>query len=216
LTVVGTLGGAAVGAIGGAAYGAVTDEPTEKPQDPEEIIRAAFVQLHTPERLSEFIRTISQHGTNWTSHAFISLPDQLITEENRATVYRGLEAKGIDTVLEILGPVVSIENDERWEAWPTRRVIMSLVTRLISLKEGRDLEARVIRDTEGRARYLTDWAAEDARLFRTEYVRVLESLAQAIVTEVFLLYRIPPHEFLSDLQGGRSGKVPQESPGYRK
>lgn len=199
------VAGALVGAPVGAVYGALAAEPAEKRQEPEQVLRSALAELHTPQSLRDFVRNISQIGVSWTRHSFLPLLEQTITVDNRAETYRSLGLEGIDTILELSELTVALDVEELKINNPPLRLIVGIRTRLIQTRDGRVLNDRFVLDIEGRGRLTTEWAADNARLFRAEYARLHQSLPEVVVGELFLLYRIPPHANMGfTFRGGRS------------
>jgi hypothetical protein len=97
--------------------------------------------------------------------------------------YQSLRAQGIDTVLEVAVTSVGLTGGERT---PFIFFFMDARTRFVRVADNRERYSRVFRFS-GRVATLDAWIADNGRLLREQFTQGYESLADRIMTELFLL-----------------------------
>ena len=93
-------------------------------------------------------------------------------------------SQGVDSILEISVLTVGLTGD--WDVNPSLAMAITGRTRLIRAQDGTEIHASTLAQNGG-MRMFTEWAADDARLFREELDRGLQNLAEEIVREYFLV-----------------------------
>ncbi len=159
-------------AASGAVYGLVAAEEAELVREAQTTLDDFIAEL----RMQETFRDqIVRKAQNATKYQFVPL-------------YPGMAEQGIATILEVA--VESFGLDGPWGVDPPLTMVMRTRAKLFRVKDGVVL-------TEGTFLYesevyqFTEWAANDAQLFREALDSGYQTLAREIVEELFVLYRFP-------------------------
>jgi len=180
------VGGTVGGAAGGAVYGAVAEEPV-KPADLavfyHEFIVAFSDKVPADPKMQEtMLASFLQTAQKRMDCSFTPLKEQGPTYLYEDAVYQPVAGTELDTILEIGVQKFGLEGEG------TDSPLAFFVTvraRLIQTKDG-----SVVRDDKflytSEKRKFTEWAADDARLFREEFDHGYQNLSDRIVDGFFL------------------------------
>ena len=174
---------APVAAVGGLVVGAVKGVPAEEVAAAEAALSRAIDELGADRALQQRVyRLAGEH----TGREAVML-NEVVNLERDAPV-APLAGEKIDSLLAIGVPWLALVGDGK-----INPPLVLVARATVSLRDAaggiRLYHTRV--EFIGAAHTYTEWAADDARLFRAEIDRALGRLAERIVDEVFLLY-LPP------------------------
>jgi hypothetical protein len=171
--------GAAVGLVGGSIYGAAASESWSAAETQfDAILGDLKLNLALPEHLIDFSRS---HGQKIEKIPYQPDDDQ---QNSLRTV---AEASGIDTIMEIHPPTVTLSSAEL-EVNPYRRLSLYAPVRLLSTTDGSVLDERIFTDELGPTLSLSEWTINNSARFREEVHQAADRLAQQIITDYFLAY----------------------------
>ncbi|MGH7216033.1 MAG: hypothetical protein ACREIG_02225 [Nitrospiraceae bacterium] len=175
------MGGLVIGSVVGGIYGVAKAEPFSSIEQSESVFQAALDDLNIQEAFRDLV---VQDGRRSTSNSIIPLTSQELAAAEIGHSYPVLDSKGIKTVVDVsevtaeLGVADSAVN-------PNRQLSMTVRYRVIRTVDGAELDSRLITDESGRSRSVTEWADENAQVFREEITQAAHRLAQQIVKELF-------------------------------
>jgi hypothetical protein len=184
--VIGAVGGTVFGAIGGGVLGAVAEEPI-KPADLavfyHEFIVAFSDKVPADPKMQEaMLESFLQTAGKRMDCSFTPLKEQGPTYLYEDAVYQPVAGTDMDTVLEI---GVQWFGLTRWSRDSPCVFFVTVRARLVRPKDG-----SVVRDEKllykSEKRKFTEWAADDARLFREEFDHGYQNLSDQIVDGFFL------------------------------
>ncbi len=174
---------APVAAVGGLVVGAVKGVPAEEVAVAEAALSRAIDELGADRALQQRVyRLVGEH----TGRKAVMLTEVVNVE--RDAPFAPLAGENIDSLLAIGVPWLALVGDGNINP-PLVLVARAKVSLRDAAGGTRLYHTRV--EFIGAAHTFTEWAADDARLFRAETERALDRLAEKIVDEVFLLY-LPP------------------------
>ncbi|MFQ5958620.1 MAG: hypothetical protein ACE5LF_04550 [Alphaproteobacteria bacterium] len=174
---------APVAAVGGLVVGAVKGVPAEEVAAAEAALARAIDELGADRALQERVyRLVREHAARDAV-----MLTELATVEPDATVASPVGGK-IDSLLAIGVPSLALVGSGK-----INPPLVLVARAKVSLRDAAGGTRLYHTQVEfiGAAHTFTEWAADDARLFRAEIDRALGRLAEKIVDEVFLLY-LPP------------------------
>lgn len=183
--------GAAVGillspvcALGGGIYGAIAAETSERVEEAEATLNKAVVDLNIQEAMRERVFQIARQETRY--------PLVLLTEQDpsaRDAVVAGRSSAGqeTDTILDVSVTRFGLEGGG---INPPLPLVVAAHARLIRVSDGTEFYTASWTYRSGTRKFL-EWAANNAEPLRAELDRSVQTLAEAILEELFLLYRIP-------------------------
>lgn len=187
--------GSTIGGLRGAVKGAVAAEPAAKIDQAKTDLHTALagtdVQLLFRDRV---LRLAHDHSRL----AFIALDDPAPTAADHRVDYRPAFGNGIDTILEVSLRNIRLSN-VTGGVNPPVELRVEARARLIRTQDGVELYAETLHRSRGAATF-TEWAADDAKLFREELDRASSSLAEEIVRLVFA--DTPPWRHVPAISGG--------------
>jgi len=201
-------------ALGGGIYGAVAAESSERVEETEATLNKAVVDLNIQEALRDRVFQIAQQETRYplglitgnvpsarnTLVADRSSPDQDTDTILEVSVPRfGLESGGINPPLPLVvtAHATLMDSPREWfRINPPLPLVVTAHARLVGVADGTEFYAAQWTYRSGTLKFV-DWAANNAQPFRTELERAVQTLAETIVEELFLLYRIPEVEIKS-------------------
>lgn len=169
---------APVFALGGAVYGTIAAESGQKVQEAQSTLNKAVADLNIPEAMRDRVFQIAQQETRY--------PLVLLTEQAPS----GREAVFADTILEVSVPRFGLEGGG---INPPLPLVVTAHARLVGVADGTEIYAAQWTYRSGTLKFV-DWAANNAQPLRTDLERAVQTLAETIVEELFLLYRIPDVE----------------------
>lgn len=180
-TIIIAAGLATVGAIIGPFYGVFSAEPEEKVKDAEISLHQALMNLQTQENIREHVLNRAQTKTQYT---ILELPEYGPTSIDSEVRYSELKQKGITTVLEVQVLDLGIKETE-YAFTPPLAMFMQTKARLIRVAENEVLHEHIFKyETEPRS--YTEWAEDDAKLFREAIHSAYGHMADDIISEVFI------------------------------
>ena len=174
---------APVAAVGGMVVGAVKGVPADEVAAAEVTFTRAIAELGVDRALQQRVyRLVREH----TGRDAVMLTELAMVEPD--AIVAPVVGGTIDSLLAIGVPSLTLVGDGNIN--PPLVLVARAQTSLRDAPGGTRLyHTRV--EFIGAAHTFTEWAADDARLFRAEIDRALGRLAERIVDEVFLLY-LPP------------------------
>ncbi len=119
-----------------------------------------------------------------TGHVFVLLEGKGPTVRNEMPRYGALADEDIDTVLEVVVQDFGLEGEG---VNPPLSFFVTVRTRLVRTEDGKELYRSTFQYRSIK-RLFTEWAADDARLFREEFDRCYAQLAERIADVLFFLY----------------------------
>lgn len=174
----------AAGAATGAIVGAITAIPAERVEEIEATLKNALIEMKMQENIRDHVfRTASEQ----TGRNFVLLHEGGPHSVEEKASYIFLVNKGIDTVLEV--SVLSISFEGKGGGDPPLSLSMKARTRLIKTADDSILYENELMYRSPKRKF-TDWAANDAKIFKEELARCYRSLAEKVVEEIFLLYNL--------------------------
>lgn len=190
----GGYGGAAAGillspacALGGAVYGAIAAETSEKVEEAEATLNKAVVDLNIREAIRDRLFQIAHQETRY---ALTLLIGQAPAARDAVVADRSSARQETDTILEVSVPRFGLEGGG---INPPLPLVVTAHARLVRGADGTQLYAAAWTYRSGTRKFL-EWAANNGQPLRAELERAVQTLAETIVEELFLLYRIPDVE----------------------
>jgi hypothetical protein len=176
---------APVGAAIGGVVGVVEGVPSPQIKEAENSINKAISEVNIQAAMREYVLRVARQQTGY--HFTLLDSDGPKTPETKVD-YTFLRKEGIDTVLEITVHVFGLSGLKGIN--PPLAFFMTLQTRVVRTLDGAVLYEQKLEYRSAR-RTFTNWAANDAKLFRAEFDRCYESLAEKVVEEIFCVYDLP-------------------------
>ncbi len=173
---------APVGAVVGGVAGAVQGEPAVRRKEADKTIDRAIAELKVQETMSE---TLVELARRKTSYEF-----ELIEAEDPSgsrTDYGHRREKGLDAIIEI--GVTEFGLSGEGINHPIQ-FFMDTQVAFKNVPDGKELSSFKIRYTGAGHKYV-EWAANDGKLFKEEFLGAYRILAGKIIDELFLLYMMP-------------------------
>ena len=168
----------------GGAYGASEGETTETVEETEATLNRAVVDLNIQEAMRDRLFQIAQQETRYP---LVLLTEQASSARDAVVVGGSSARQETDTTLKVCVPGFGLEGGEINS--PVQLFVIAHA-RIVKVSDGTELYAD--RWTYwGGSRKFVDWAADNAQPLRTELERAVQTLAETIVEELFLVYRIP-------------------------
>lgn len=170
---------APVAGLFGTVIGVVRAESADTIEEAEASLTHAVLDLQIQERLRDRVFEVAQEQTRYD---VVLLP-------NPGTVGSAMAPAGerIHTILEIGVPGIGLPGDG---INPPVPLVMTAHARLVRAADGAELYTRTWA-YESKSRQFAEWADDNAQIFRDEVARATQTLSEAIVDELFLLYPIP-------------------------
>ena len=155
----------------GAAEGAVKGVPLDTVGRVEAALKQALADAASRDGMR---RHLLQATRDQASNRLAPLTEPTGAEQN------------IDTIFEIRVMTLGLKSTEAKPDFYDPLVALSVTarTRLISVRDGTQLQAREFEYHSGAARKFTEWVDHDANLFREELDRAYRSLASTIVQDL--------------------------------
>lgn len=170
-----TVGGAAVGAVAGA----VTAVPADTVRQAEAALTGALSSLNAHDELRARVLRLAQQGA---MHDVVAITAGPSSPHDRLD-YSWVGMEGVDSVLEIT--VLTVELAGEWDVDPPVTLTLAGATRLVRVRDGTEIDGAPVAHVAG-TRHFTEWAADEARLFRDDLDRALDALAELIADRYFL------------------------------
>ena len=167
--------GSAVGGLVGAVHGAVTAESASKIAAAESELKNALVESKVQETLRDRVLQVARDRSRLT---FVRLDDPGPTAPGEDIDYRAWVGDGADTILEV--SLRKLRFEGQGGVNPPVGLRVEARTRLIRASDGTELYAETV-EYRGGSSTFTQWAADEARLFREELDRASVNLAESIV-----------------------------------
>jgi hypothetical protein len=172
---------AVVGSIAGSAKG-VTSEEMEEIKELEGVLNGYIATLDFQQTMRDRLLSVAREQTQYP-FVPLEVEDPHLLDEK--FTYDPFSYEDIDTVLEIRVRYCDLSGDQG--AHPPLHLVMFVGSRLIRLKDGKVLY-RADSIYEGvDFRQFSDWAANNAQLFKEEVDRGFQYLAEKIVKTVSAL-----------------------------
>lgn len=170
-------------AVGGVA-GAVMADSAKDVNERETIIKKAIAELKTQETIRDsFLKTVQEK----TKFQFVLEEGHGPTTDGELPDYRDMKEKGITTIHEITVKQFGLKGEGKIN--PDLSLYMILQVRLINLANN----AELFKDTftyVGEKHKFAEWAANDAQLFRQEFDRCYQNLAENMMQGIYILNTI--------------------------
>src|SRR5437867_3832471 len=167
--------GSAVGGLVGAVHGAVTAESAAKIAAAGTELRNALVESKIQEALRDRVLEVARDRSRLT---FVRLDDPGPTAPGEDVDYRPRVDDGADTILEV--SLRKLRFEGQGGVNPPVALRVEARTRLIRASDGTELYAESV-EYNGSSFTFTQWAADEARLFREELDRASVNLAERTV-----------------------------------
>lgn len=197
------------GAIGYGIYGAWTSESGSLWEE----ARSAFETALTDRPLEEVLlrHTITYSRENGYDIDKLPAGAQRITPDQSSDPSSPSDSVG--AILEIRDPLVLLA-PAQFEINPPRRLILSAQIRLIRTADDTVLDDRIVTEEFGTTRSLTEWMADDAKVFREDVRLGAHRLAATISEQEFILQRTPARTFSMNIfyNGYFTGLAPVNPP----
>jgi hypothetical protein len=169
-------------AAGGAIYGAIEGETAEAIRKTEETLDHSLTTLRGQEVVQKQVLSLARERTRCTFVVPAQSGPNALDEE---TKYDSLKGKDIDTVLEISVRKFGLWGEKR-AMNPPLSLFMTVSIRLIRVEDDTVLSSRTFRYESEEKQKFTKWIKNNAQPFREELDRCFKSLAERIVTELFI------------------------------
>lgn len=197
----GTLVGATVGgALAGGVVGAMDALPAETVREAEVALTTSLSELKPQEKLRDRVFQVARQKT---PHPILVLAEFGPSSPDEHATYGSPTTQGVDSILEISMLTIGLEGD--WDVNPPLALAITGRTRLVRVQDGSEVHATKLEYRSG-MRIFTEWAANEAQLFREEIDRALDCLAEEIVETHFLL--LPTLTPSSPSKPAPAGEVP--------
>jgi hypothetical protein len=170
----------AIGTAIGGVYGAVAAESKATVEEAEATLKRALAAMKIQQALGE---RIFEYARAQTPYTFELLLDQGASTVNENSDYRPLAGYGIDTILEVNVLKFGLQGEGYIN--PPLHVNMTVHIRLIRAGDNMGLYERKF-DYSSKNHKFTEWAANDAELFRSMVGQACQELSDEIVSELFL------------------------------
>jgi hypothetical protein len=168
--------GAPVGAIGGAFKGV----PERQRLAARAALTNAMAELNVRETFCDRLTELARENTR---HVFV--PVHAVEPGGPESDNRGsLTNDGVKTVLEV--GIEGLLLTGKKAVNPPLKLALSANARLVSAADELELYSCTLAHTNAAARKFTEWAADDARLFREEFDRACRVLAGRMVDKLFV------------------------------
>ncbi len=174
-------------ALGGGIYGAIAAETSERVEEAEATFNKAVVDLNIQEAMRDRVFQIAQQETRYP---LALLTGQGPNAREAAAADRSSARQETDTILEVSVPRFGLVGGG---INPPLPLVVTAHARLVRVADGTELYTAPWTYRSGTRKFV-EWAANNAQPLRTELDRAVQTLAETIVEELFLLYRIPEVE----------------------
>ena len=178
---------APVAALAGGIVGTVKGVPSRQLKEAEEVLIKATSELKIQESMREYVSQVAEESTRNYLFSF-DVQETPVTEVD----YRFLAGEGIDTVLEISVSSFGLMGEKEKQINAPLYFFMNLHTRLVRTSDGIVLYSQELVYKSSSPRKFTEWASDSAKLYREEFTRCYQSLAEKVVKGIFLPCNLPP------------------------
>ena len=168
--------------LAGALRGASAAEPIETVEEAETALKRALADFKIQETMRDRILETAQQKT---PHRFTVLTNQGPTAIDEEVSYRSLASQGIESIVE-----VSLREIQMEGLFSPVALTMNARVKLIRLMDGTVTYSRLYFSQSERRNY-SEWADDDAQLFREALDRGYQGLIEKIVDDLFLVYPFP-------------------------
>jgi len=144
-------------------------------------LKRAIAELEIQETMRKYILNIAQEKT---IHHFSIIEELGPTFFDEKVNYNSLGGSNVNTVFEISVKNWGLDGEGRIN--PPLSLFMDVNIRIISIEDGEVLYSTIFKYEGMEKSKFTKWAANNGQLFREEFNRVCQSLAEKIVREIFL------------------------------
>ncbi|MCK4840028.1 MAG: hypothetical protein KAS94_14585, partial [Desulfobulbaceae bacterium] len=184
----------------GGVTGTVVAEPSHKVYFSEKEIKESIEKLELNYKISSHFIAFSEEITKGRGANRFTRINDMSPQSHPAN--RGLEdlpdytylaEKDIDTVLElsVLGFGLI---DGKLDINPPLAFYMNFEYRVVSTKDNKELMKRPVTYTSGKRR-LTEWADDNAETFETTMNVAIESIAEKVAEDIFIVRNVGPFIF---------------------
>ena len=168
----------------GAVAGAVMADSAEDVNKREAIIKKAITELKTQETIRDrLLKTVQEK----TKFQFAIAEGHGPVIDGELPDYRNLKEKGIATVHEITVKQFGLRGEGKIS--PDLSLYMILQARLVNLTNNAELFKNTF-TCEGERHKFTEWAANDALLFKQEFERCYQNLSENMMRDIYILNNI--------------------------
>jgi hypothetical protein len=181
------VAGGVLGGISGSIYGAITAAPSGSGEPAIVSLKEAMAKVKIEETLRDRVFQIAHAQTD---NRVILLQDQRPADMDEDAYVHSFAEKGITTILTIRMASVNLKEEALGFNRPVK-LTMTGWANLVNTKDN-NLIGYANLDYYGSSHLLADWTANDAQRFRVECDVGLQSLAERIVDQLFLVYPLPP------------------------
>lgn len=172
----------------GGIYGAIAANPTKMVEEADAVLKKALVDLKMQESLRDRVLELVRARTRYEA---ILLANDRPRPAERASPSGTGQEPAYDTALQTTVLLVGLAGEGSIN--PDLRLILQAMPGLSRTEDA--FEQVILRlEYRGGPHRFTEWAANDAQLFRDEVARAYQELAEQIVEELFLVYQFaePP------------------------
>jgi hypothetical protein len=181
----GVLAIVATSTLIGGVYGAVAAEPKATVEELEAVLKKAMAAMEVQKALGA---NIVEYGQAEMRYAFRLLLDQGPRSAKSEVDYRPLSGYGVDTLLQVNVLKFGLQGEQSVN--PPLHLIMAVQTKLIRDADSTSLYERTF-DYSSEDHKFTEWAANDAQLFRATVAGAYREVSEDIVIELLLPYDLP-------------------------
>lgn len=170
-------------AVGGVA-GAIMADSAKDVNEREAIIKKAIAELKTQETIRDsFLKTVQEK----TKFQFVLEEGHGPITDGELPDYRDMKEKGITTIHEITVKQFGLKGEGKIN--PDLSLYMILQARLVNLINNAELFKNTFA-YEGEKHKFAEWSANDAQLFRQEFDRCYQNLAENMMQGIYILNTI--------------------------
>jgi sugar lactone lactonase YvrE len=175
------IGSTVVGGLGGGGVGAVDALPADTVREAEAALTRALSGLRVQERIRDQVFQLARRKT---LHPVVVLAEHGPPSPDEPATYGSVASRGIDSILEISILTIGLAGD--WDINPPLALVITGRARLVRVQDGSEIHETKLEYRSG-VRLFTEWAANDAQLFREGFDRAIDYLAEETVEKHFLL-----------------------------
>lgn len=128
---------------------------------------------------------VLQIAPDQTGRDFVALDDRWGSPPGKGIGQESPWPPRVDTVLEIGTPVVRLTGER--DINPPLELVVSVAGRVLRARDRKEIYSQTWTHVEG-IHLFTDWAENDARIFREKLERAFDNLAEQVVETIFLLH----------------------------
>lgn len=168
----------------GAVAGAVMADSAKDVNEREAIIKKAIAELKIQETIRDsFLKTVQEK----TKFQFVLEEGHGPITDGELPDYRDMKEKGITTIHEITVKQFGLKGKGKIN--PDLSLYMILQARLVNLTNNAELFKNTFA-YEGEKHKFAEWSANDAQLFRQEFDRCYQNLAENMMQGIYMLNTI--------------------------